>query len=62
MIRTVKGFSIVSEAVDIVFGIQVRKRQLELDVEQQTGSELGRECLGAVFCHPACLTCMQSAS
>ena len=42
--------------------MQVKKQQLELDVEQQTGSKLGREYVKAVLCHPACLTCMQSIS
>ena len=42
--------------------MQVRKQQLELDVEQQTGSKLGKEYLKAVYCHPAYLTFMQSTS
>ena len=41
--------------------MQVRKQQLELDVEQQTGSKLGKEYIKAVYCHPAYLTYMQSA-
>ena len=40
--------------------MQVRKQQLELDMEQQTGSESGKEYVKAVYCHPACLTYMQS--
>ena len=36
--------------------VQVRKQQLELDMEQQTGSKLGNEYVKAVFCHPAYLT------
>jgi len=40
----------------------VRKQQLELDMEQQTGSSLGKECLKAVYCHPAYLTYMHSTS
>ena len=43
-------------------GMQVRKQQLELDMEQQTGSKLGKEYIKAVYCHPAYLTCMQSTS
>ena len=45
-------------------GIQVRKQQLERDMEQQTGSgsKLGKECVKAVYCHPAYLTSMQSTS
>ena len=36
--------------------MQVKKQQLELDIEQQTGSKLGKEYVKAVFCHPAYLT------
>ena len=36
--------------------MQVRKQQLELDVEQQTGSKLGKEYIKAIYCHPAYLT------
>ena len=42
--------------------IQVKKQQLELDMEQQTGSELENEYVKAVYCHPAYLTEMQSIS
>ena len=42
--------------------MQDKKQQLELDLEQWTGSELGKEYLKAVFCHPAYLTYMQSSS
>ena len=42
--------------------MQVKEQQLELDVEQQTGSKLGKECVKAVYCHPAYLTSMQSTS
>ena len=42
--------------------MQVRKQQLELDMEQQTGSKLGKERVKGVYCHPAYLTYMQSAS
>ena len=42
--------------------MQVKKRQLELDREQQTGSKLGKEYVKAVYCHPAYLTSMQSTS
>ena len=40
--------------------MQVRKQQLELDMEQQTGSKSGKEYVKAVYCHPAYLTYMQS--
>ena len=39
-----------------------QKKQLELDMEQQTGSKLGKEYVKAVYCHPAYLTYMQSIS
>ena len=42
--------------------MQVKKQQLELDMEQQTGSKSGKECIKAVYCQPAYLTYMQSAS
>ena len=42
--------------------MQVRKQQLELDMEQQTGSKSGKEYIKAVHCHPAYLTFMQSTS
>ena len=41
---------------------QVKKQQLELDVEQQAGSKLGKEYFKAVYCHPTYLTYMQSTS
>ena len=42
--------------------LQVKKQQLELDMEQQTGSKSGKEYAKAVYCHPAYLTYMQSTS
>ena len=42
--------------------MQVKKQQLELDMEQQTGSNLGKEYVKTVYCHPAYLTYMQSMS
>ena len=42
--------------------MQAKKQQLELDIEQQIGSKLGKECVKAAYCHPAYLTYMQSAS
>ena len=41
---------------------QVRKQQLELDMEQQTGFKSGKEYVKAVYCHPVYLTYMQSTS
>ena len=42
--------------------MQVRKQQLELNMEQQTDSKQGKEYIKAVYCHPAYLTSMQSTS
>ena len=42
--------------------MQVKKQQLELDMEQQTGSKSGKEYIKVVYCHPAYLTYMQSTS
>ena len=42
--------------------MQVRKQQLELDKEEQTGSNYGKEYIKAVYCHPAYLTYMQNIS
>ena len=42
--------------------MQLKKQQLEPDMEQQTDSKLGKECIKAVYCHPAYLTYMQSTS
>ena len=42
--------------------MQVKKQQLELDMEQQIGSKSGKEYVNAVYCHPAYLTYMQSIS
>ena len=41
--------------------MQVKKQQLELDMEQQTGSKLGKEYVKAVYFHPAYLTYMRNA-
>ena len=40
--------------------MQVRKQQLELDMEQQNGSKQGEEYIKTVYCHPAYLTYIQS--
>ena len=42
--------------------MQIKKQQLEPDMEQQTGSKLGKEYVKAVYCHPAYLTYMHSTS
>ena len=40
--------------------MQIKKQQLELDMEQRTGSKSGKEYIKAVYCHPAYLIYMQS--
>jgi len=42
--------------------MQVKKQQLELDMEQQTGSKLGKEYIKTIYCHPVYLTFLQSKS
>ena len=42
--------------------MQVKKQQLEPDMEQWSGSKLGKEYIKAAYCHPAYLTYMQSTS
>ena len=42
--------------------MQVKKQQLELDMEKQTSSKSGKEYIKAVYCHPVYLTYMQSTS
>ena len=42
--------------------MQVKKQQLESDMEQQTSSKLVKEYVKAVYCHPAYLTYMQGTS
>ena len=42
--------------------MQAKKQQLELDMEQQTGSKLGKEYIKVVYCHPAYLPYIESTS
>ena len=42
--------------------MQVKKEQLELDMEQHTGSRSGKEYVKAAYCHPTYFTYMQSTS
>ena len=42
--------------------MQVKKQQLEPDMQQQTGSKLGKEYVMVIYCHPAYFTSMQSIS
>ena len=42
--------------------MQVKKQQLEVNMEQWTGSKLGKKYIKAIYCHPAYLTYMQSTA
>ena len=42
--------------------MQIKKQELEPDMEQRTGSRSGKNCVKAVYCHPAYLTYMQSTA
>ena len=42
--------------------MQIKKQQLELDMEQQIGSKSGKEYVKVIYCHPAYLTYLQSIS
>ena len=42
--------------------MQIKKQQLEMDMEQQTGSKLGMEYVKVVYYHPVYLTFIQSTS
>ena len=42
--------------------MQVKKKQLELDIKQQTGSKSGKKYVKAVYCHSAYFSCMQNTS
>ena len=42
--------------------MQIKRQQLKADMEQWTGSKLGKEYIKAVYCHPTYLTYMQSRS
>ena len=42
--------------------MQIKKQQLELDMEKQTGYKLGKEYIRVVYCHPGYLTYLQSTS
>ena len=49
-------------SIESIYHVFLTIQQLELDMEQQTGSKLGKEYVKAVYCHPAYLTYMRSTS
>ena len=59
-VKVTSGYVIMGETG--VTCMQVKKQQLELDMEQQTGSKLGMEYIKTIYCHPVYLTSMQSTS
>ena len=60
--KILKEMGIPDHLISWEMCMQVKKQQLELDMEQQTGSKLGKEYSKAVCCHPACLTYMKGTS
>ena len=62
MWKILKEMGIPDHLPCLLRNLQVRKQQLELDMEQQTGSKLGKEYVKAVYCYPAYSTHMQSTS
>ena len=56
------GLPLKGVFTDRLFAISANQLQLELDMEQQTGSKQEKEYVKAVYCHPAYLTYMQSTS
>ena len=58
--KILKEMGIPDHLICLLINLQVRKQQLELDMEQQTGSIQEKEYVKAVYCHPAYLTSMQS--
>ena len=60
--KILKEMEIPYHLTCLLRNLQIRKQQLELDMEQQTGSKQEKEYVKAVYCHPANLTYMQSTS
>ena len=58
----IKEMGIPDHLTCLLTCMQVKKQQLELDMEKQAGSKLRKEYVKAVYCHPAYLTYMQSTS
>ena len=60
--KILKEMGIPDHLTCLLRNLQVKEQQLEPDMEQQTGSKLGKEYVKAVYCHPAYLTYLQSTS
>ena len=62
MWKILKEMGIPDHLTCLLRNLQVKEQQLEPDMEQQTGSKLGKEYVKAAYCHPAYLTYLQSTS
>ena len=60
--KILKEMGIPDHLTCLLRNLYADQEATELDMEQQTGSKLGREYIKAVYCHPAYLTYMQSTS
>ena len=60
--KILKEVGIQDHLTYLLRNLHVKKQQLEPDMEQQTGSKLGKEYVKAVYCHLAYLTYIQSTS
>ena len=60
--KILKEMGITDPSASWEICMQIKKQQLELDIQQQTGSKLGKDYVKAVYCHPTYLTYMQSTS
>ena len=60
--KILQGMGLPDHLTCLLRNLQVKKQQLELDMEQQTGSRLGKEYVKTVYCQPAYLTYRQSTS
>ena len=60
--KILQEMEILDHLTCLLRNLHVKKQQLELNLEQQTGSKLGKEYVKAVYCRPAYLTHMQSTS
>ena len=54
--KILKEMGIPDHLTCLMRSMQVKKQQLKLDMEQQTGSKLGKKYVKAVYCHPVYLT------
>ena len=60
--KILKEMGIPDHLICLLRNLYAGQEATELDMEQQTGSKSGKEYVKAVYCHPACLTYMQSTS